>query len=149
MFASGLPIQQASLFSTLKFKEEKVPNCFINFRIFVREQWSFIRKVTSSAKDVSFMSGLSNLNPLIVSLLLIFINEVSRHSMNMYGGRGSPFLVPRSKLKYPVVHYIAASVIKKSSYSLYVILSKPKSCKDNKDESMFQRLNGLFHISCK
>ena len=88
-----------------------------------------------------------NLNPFIALLLLIFINKISRHSMNMYGDKGSPCLAPRSKLKYPVEK--AVSIIKKSSHPLYVILTKLKFSKDSKEESMFQRVKGLFHVSCK
>ena len=64
MFALDLPIQQASHFSTLILKKKKFQTLLLISEFF-QEQGSFIRKVTSSAKDVSFTSSLSNLNPFV------------------------------------------------------------------------------------
>ena len=100
--AFDLPSQQASHFSTLILREEKVPNVFIIFNIRLIELTSFARNVTSSAKDVNLISILSNLKPCTDASFLILTNETSRQRMKKYADKGTPCLVPRFKLKYHV-----------------------------------------------
>ena len=150
----ALPIQHALHFSTLILSDENSSNFFNNFRTFLRLS-VFHKKVVSSAYAVNFMSNCFILKLLIGESPLTRINKISSAKINRYGDKGSPCLVPLSRLKYHIefplfmtqlceflnnvlIHWIKPNLFKVAKIKLWSTESKAFSISAaNKIPSLF------------